>query len=58
MGDDGFRNANPIFIRWTSTREGNAVSVPREMLEGPAGQLFTNPVRPSSGPRKMVEEVS
>lgn len=39
--------------------------MPEEMLEGPAGRLFVNGVRPGgagptalAGPRKMVEEVS
>lgn len=60
--DDGPR-ANPIFIRWTSSREGSYIAVPNEMMEGPAGRLFANAVRPAAGtgfggPRKMVEEVS
>lgn len=60
MGEDGIRRANPIFIRWISSRDGNRVAVPGEMMEGPAGQVFANAVRSSGGggARKMVEEVS
>lgn len=61
MGEDGIRRPNPIFIRWTSSRKGNQIAIPGEIMDGPAGRLFTNAVRPSTGlggPRKMVEEVS
>ncbi|KKY37414.1 hypothetical protein UCDDA912_g02567 [Diaporthe ampelina] len=65
LGEGEPRKPNPIFIRWVSTREGERVSVPEEILEGPAGRLFVNSARPGgagptglAGPRKMVEEVS
>ncbi|KAL1850685.1 hypothetical protein Daus18300_012828 [Diaporthe australafricana] len=70
LGEDGLgegesRKPNPIFIRWVSTKDGERVSVPEEILEGPTGRLFANAVRPTgagptglAGPRKMVEEVS
>ncbi|KAI7787211.1 hypothetical protein LA080_000548 [Diaporthe eres] len=65
LADGETRRPNPIFIRWVSTKDGERISVPEEMLEGPAGRLFVNGVRPGgagptglAGPRKMVEEVS
>ncbi|KAI3393908.1 hypothetical protein diail_3511 [Diaporthe ilicicola] len=65
LGEGESRRPNPIFIRWVSSKDGERVSVPEEILEGPAGRLFVNGVRPAgagpaalSGPRKMVEEVS
>lgn len=46
--------ADPIMIRWTSSREGNRLGVPEEWFGTPAGRLFgENPM----GPRKLVEEV-
>ncbi|KUI68051.1 Ino eighty subunit 2 [Cytospora mali] len=62
---DGFKRPNPVFIHWVSRREGERIAIPGEILEGPAGRLFANSVRPSgagptglAGPKKMVEEVS
>lgn len=62
---DGFRRPNPVFIRWVSSKEGERIAVPGEMLDGPAGRLFAKAVRPSgtgptavAAPKKMVEEVS
>ncbi|KAI1076529.1 PAPA-1-like conserved region-domain-containing protein [Whalleya microplaca] len=46
---------SPIFVRWISTKEGNRVAVPDEMLAGPSGRVFV-PGGLKSG--KMVEEVS
>ncbi|RWA08620.1 hypothetical protein EKO27_g6481 [Xylaria grammica] len=31
---------SPIFVRWVSNKDGIRVSVPDEMLEGPAGKVF------------------
>ncbi|KAI1428411.1 PAPA-1-like conserved region-domain-containing protein [Xylaria sp. FL1777] len=31
---------SPIFVRWVSNKDGIRVSVPDEMLAGPAGQVF------------------
>lgn len=61
--EDESKKPSAIFIRYTSTRDGSYVAVPQEIMEGPAGRLFSNPVRPApgsgfGGPRKMVEEVS
>ena len=50
---DGSQRANPALIRWVSTKNGNTVAVPEEVLIGPAGRPF----RPL-GSGKMVEEVS
>ncbi|KAL1860472.1 hypothetical protein VTK73DRAFT_7312 [Phialemonium thermophilum] len=47
---------SPIFVRWVSTREGNKVAVPEEILSGPGGRVF-GAVRGFGGD-KMVEEVS
>ncbi|KAH8677531.1 PAPA-1-like conserved region-domain-containing protein [Xylariales sp. PMI_506] len=52
---DGEQRANPIFVRWVSTKDGSKVSVPDEILAGPPGRVFV-----AGGLRngKMVEEVS
>lgn len=39
-GPDGERKPNSVFIRWTSNKDGNSVSVPREVVGGPLGSLF------------------
>lgn len=49
------QKANPVFVRWTSTKDGSRVGVPDEMLSGPAGRVF---VQGGLGRGKMVEEVS
>lgn len=58
MGDDmaegEFAKPNPIFVRWVSGKNGITVSVPEEILEGPAGRVFGGVGR---GSGKMVEEV-
>lgn len=46
---------NPAFIRWTSNKDGCRVSVPTEMIEGPAGKLF---VKKGLVGGKMVQEVA
>ncbi|KAI0537003.1 PAPA-1-like conserved region-domain-containing protein [Xylaria digitata] len=33
---------SPIFVRWVSNKDGIRVSVPDEMLAGPAGKVFVN----------------
>ncbi|KAI0137153.1 PAPA-1-like conserved region-domain-containing protein [Xylariales sp. AK1849] len=54
--DDGdSQRANPIFVRWTSNKDGNRIAVPDEMLAGPAGRVFI-PGGLKGG--KLVEEVS
>lgn len=57
MDEDESRRPNPTFIRWTSNREGNRIAVPTEIIDGPAGRFLANTIRPSGGPRKLVEEV-
>jgi len=52
-----FPKADPLLIRWVSNKQGNTVSVPEDILVGPAGRLFL----PGGGQRssgKMVQEVS
>lgn len=61
--EDESKRPSSIFIRYTNTRDGSYIAVPSEMMEGPAGRLFVNAVRPAPGSgfgglRKMVEEVS
>lgn len=51
--DGDSHRANPVFVRWVSTKDGNAVAVPEEILIGPAGRAFRG-----LAPGKMVEEVS
>lgn len=60
MDDAGVHKPNPIFVRWTSSKEGSRIAVPNEMLEGPAGRVFVGgkPAGGGIGSRKMVEEVS
>lgn len=58
MEEDESKRPNPVFVRWTSNRQGNCIAVPTEMLHGPAGRVFVNAIRPSTGPRKLIEEVS
>lgn len=53
-GEDEHR-ANPIFIRWVSTKDGTRVSVPQEILAGPAGRVFA---KGGLAPGKMVQEVA
>ena len=45
---------NPIYVRWTSNKDGNQIHVPTELIESPAGRLFAT-VGLRGG--KMVEEV-
>ncbi len=63
LGGDGTpdidaQRADPVLIRWISTKEGSRIAVPEEMLDGPTGKLFGgNPAGNYRG-RKMVQEVS
>ncbi|KAI8624568.1 hypothetical protein F5Y19DRAFT_490802 [Xylariaceae sp. FL1651] len=34
------QKANPIFVRWVSSKDGIRVAVPEDMLSGPAGRVF------------------
>jgi Ino eighty subunit 2 len=52
--------ANPLFVRWVSSQEGNCIGVPEEWLEGPVGAVFRGGVK-QSGPGmggKLIEEIS
>ncbi|KAK4184873.1 PAPA-1-like conserved region-domain-containing protein [Podospora australis] len=49
------KRADPVFVRWISNKNGSTVSVPDEMLTGPAGQVF---IKGGLGSGKMVEEVN
>ncbi|CAH0055431.1 unnamed protein product [Clonostachys solani] len=54
--DDGPR-ANPVFVRWVSSKNGTRVSVPTEMLEGPVGKVFQTE-KDAVRVKRMVEEVA
>ena len=45
------QRADPVYVRYISTKSGVRIGVPDEMMAGPVGQVFQ-----ASG--KMVEEVS
>ncbi|KAL9098721.1 MAG: hypothetical protein Q9163_005670 [Psora crenata] len=45
--------ANPLYVRWVSTKEGCRVGVPGEWLGAPVGRIFGG----AAGNGKMVEEV-
>jgi Ino eighty subunit 2 len=53
--DSEAQKPNPVFVRWISTKEGNRVAVPEEMLAGPVGKVF---IRGGLASGKMVEEVA
>lgn len=54
--DEGEHKSNSTLIRWINNKNGSKVSVPEDILSGPAGQMFSRGGGLSSG--KMVEEVS
>jgi Ino eighty subunit 2 len=47
---------NPIYVRWTSNKDGNRIGVPEEWTAGPVGSIFTNSVKGDMG-GKLIEEV-
>lgn len=47
--------ADPMFVRWVNNKDGSKVSVPDEMLAGPAGRVF---IKGGLASGRMVEEVS
>ncbi|KAI0484546.1 PAPA-1-like conserved region-domain-containing protein [Xylariaceae sp. FL0804] len=47
--------ANPVFVRWISTKDGSQLAIPEEMASGPIGRLYA-PGGFKGG--KMVKEVS
>jgi Ino eighty subunit 2 len=52
--------ANPLFVRWISSKEGNFIGVPEEWLEGPVGAMFQGGVKQSGSGigGKLIEEIS
>ncbi|KAK0673417.1 PAPA-1-like conserved region-domain-containing protein [Cercophora samala] len=51
--------ADPMFVRWVNNKDGSKVSVPDEMLAGPAGRVFVKGgLGGGLASGKMVEEVS
>ncbi|KAK4172083.1 PAPA-1-like conserved region-domain-containing protein [Triangularia setosa] len=51
--------ADPMFVRWVNKKDGSKVSVPDEMLAGPAGRVFIKGgLGGGLASGKMVEEVS
>ncbi|UNI16188.1 hypothetical protein JDV02_002649 [Purpureocillium takamizusanense] len=54
--EDDQPKADPLFIRWVSTKGGVSVSVPEDIVNGPAGRVFAKGGGLESG--KMVEEVA
>lgn len=50
------QKASPVFIRWVSSKNGNLVAVPDEIMDGPAGAVFGDKSDKSSG--KLVMEVA
>ncbi|OBT76147.1 hypothetical protein VF21_04826 [Pseudogymnoascus sp. 05NY08] len=54
IGPDGEPGKpNSAYVRWISSKEGNRIGVPREMVEGPVGRLFGG----GGGGGRVVEEV-
>ncbi|KAK1830752.1 PAPA-1-like conserved region-domain-containing protein [Podospora conica] len=54
---DGESNrADPLFVRWVSSKDGNRIGVPDDMVIGPVGRVFLGGAGLARG--KMVEEVS
>lgn len=53
--DDGHR-PSPVFVRWVNTKSGSRVSVPLEVLSGPAGVVYARDSQLGLG--KVVQEVA
>ncbi|KAF4587612.1 PAPA-1-like conserved region family protein [Ophiocordyceps camponoti-floridani] len=54
--DEDEPRPDPLFIRWVNKKSGSVISVPGELLSGPAGSVFVGGGGLTSG--KMVEEVT
>jgi Ino eighty subunit 2 len=54
--DSEHQRADPLFVRWVSTKDGNRIGVPDEMVISPAGRAFLGGGGLPRG--KMIEEVS
>lgn len=55
--EDESSGISPVYIRWTTNKDGSRVSIPNEMVDGPAGRMF----RSGNGgfvSGKMVDEVA
>ncbi|OAQ71123.1 PAPA-1-like conserved region family protein [Pochonia chlamydosporia 170] len=50
------QKADPTLIRWVNNRSGSKLSVPEDIIAGPAGQVFSKGNSLASG--KMVQEVA
>lgn len=56
-GEDESQKPSSTLIRWVNTKDGSKVSVPGEMVGGPAGNLFGPATGLASG-GKLIEEVA
>ncbi|KAL6889925.1 hypothetical protein HDV57DRAFT_348684 [Trichoderma longibrachiatum] len=54
--ESDLQKPSPVFIRWVSSKNGNRVAVPDEIMDGPAGAVFGEKSERSSG--KLVTEVA
>ena len=54
--EDEGANGNPAIIRWVNSKDGSRVGISRELVDGPAGNVFKYGT--SLPPGKMVQEVS
>ena len=52
--------AEPLFVRWVSSREGSRIAVPDEWMEmeGPLGDVLRRDWSGANGSGRMVEEVA
>ena len=55
--EDDQPKADPLFIRWVSSKGGVSVSVPEDIVTGPAGRVFAK-AGGGLASGKMVEEVA
>lgn len=53
--DGESQKANPLYVRWVSSRDGNHIGVPDEWLESPVGAIFAGGAGMKSS--KLIEEV-
>lgn len=54
--DGDSHKPDPTLIRWVNNKSGSKMSVPVDIVAGPAGQVFSKQHGLASG--KMVEEVA
>lgn len=48
---------SPVFVHWVSNKDGSRLCVPKDMLAGPAGTLFTTGGGRMPGKMMEVEEI-